>query len=94
MKAYVWRNGQVEFSETVPHGALVIAEGEGKEFIENIQIKCRRAYPHFVDGIRQAQIYLLPGLPEAENDREAFLAMGKFRAWISSLKGVTVPELD
>ena len=71
MKAYVWVTGVVEFGKDTPEGALEIAEGEGQEFIESIKAKCRRAYPAPIDGVRQPDIYFIPGVREAESGQEA-----------------------
>lgn len=81
MKAYVWRTGVVEFGENVPEGAIEFAEGKGQKFIEDIQTSCRLAYPTYVDGVRQPDVYLVPGVPEAENGEEAVDAVTAFKRW-------------
>ena len=85
MKAYVWRNGVVEFGENTPETAIELAEGEGQEFVASIQVKCRLGYPTYVDGVEQPDVYLLPGVPEAESGREAIDAVIAFRRWINSV---------
>lgn len=82
MIAYVWRTGLVEFGSPTPDGALKIAEGKGQKFRNSVQVKCRLAHPSYVNGIKQPQQYLLPGVPEAESEKEALEAIEKFRNWI------------
>lgn len=74
--AYVWASGLLGFtSEALPDGALPIARGTGSEWREKIEVLCRLAR----DGSGQ---YFVPGIPEAENQSEAFEALKKFKGWL------------
>jgi len=59
--AYCFRDGVVGFSQmlsTVPEGALIFAEGEGRTFKNTVETRCRLAY--------NGRTYLCPGLPEGD----------------------------
>lgn len=74
--AYCWRNGELGFTDgPLPEGALILDKGTGKEWRERIEIMCRLSY----DG----HTWLVPGIPEADDDIEALVAVRKFIAWIS-----------
>ena len=71
--AYCWRSGKLEFTDnSLPSGALIISKGRGLKWRQKVEVLCRLAY----DGIT----YLVPGVPEAENDEEALQAVYRFRA--------------
>ncbi len=74
--AHVLRNGELKFSTSPTFEGLIIAEGSGKKWRQQIEVLCRLAY----DG----DTYLVPGVPEAENQNDALKAVIKFRhtvAW-------------
>jgi len=69
--AYCFRDGVVGFSQmmsSVPDGAKVFAEGEGRAFKDAVIVKCRRAY--------NGRTHLCPGLPE--DDLRAFIMWHKW----------------
>ncbi len=84
IKAYVWGNGVVEFGHETPEGAIEFANGQGEEFIESIQVRCRIAYPIDEEGKKQPDQWLMPGVPEAENEKEALDAVVRFKRRIEA----------
>ena len=77
MIAFCYASGEIGIAEEVPKGAIGIAKGEPgrlKEFIETVS-------RHAWDG----ETYLVPGIPEAENQAKAYDALRKFTEWL--LKG-------
>jgi len=73
MKAYCYRSGKVEFGEIVPEGALFIAEGNTEVLRAEIEVSARHGY--------EEGVLLVPGVPEADSEEEAFQAFLKWRAW-------------
>lgn len=86
MKAYCWASGEVGFGNQVPEGAIFFAEGEGETFKERIQVLCRLAYPTYKNGVKQRPVWLVPGIPEAENEKEALEALYKFKDWLDTIE--------
>lgn len=86
IKAYVWANGVVDFGNETPEGAIEFANGQGEKFIESIQVLCRLAYPRYEDGKKQSDQWLMPGVPEAQNDEEASDAVVRFKQRIEARK--------
>ena len=76
--AYCYRSGLVEFGETLPKGALLIDKGRGKKWRKGVEVKCRLAY----DG----ETYLVPGVPEAETNKDAYSAYERFCQWLKSCR--------
>lgn len=70
MYAYCYRTGLVCFGEKIPNGAIEIAQGKGKKFINSIKVKCRLAYNN--------KDWIVPGIPEATTSDEAVMALCKF----------------
>ncbi len=64
--AYAWRSGLIEFGRFTPQGALALPTAD--ESI--ISAVARHAY----DG----KTLLVPGVPEAEEERDAIDALGAF----------------
>lgn len=75
MKAFAYRNGEIGFADSIPSGALPII-GPNKKSISRARVEAgaRLAY----DG----KTLLVPGIPEAQSDDEAYEA---FRKWIDWL---------
>lgn len=74
--AYVWANGLLGFTDSAcPEGALPVTRGTGEEWRGKVQVLCRLAR----DGSGQ---YFIPGIPEAENQSEAFEALKRFKGWM------------
>ena len=70
--AWCWRSGEICFGLAIPEGALKI--GKGKRIIDKVQVRARYAYDN--------KTLLVPGIPEAENDKQAFEALKKFIVFI------------
>jgi len=75
---YCYRSGLVEFGELLPKGALLIDKGRGKKWRKGVEVKCRLSY----DG----KTYLVPGVPEAETNKDAYSAYKRFCEWLNSCK--------
>lgn len=75
MKAFCWRNGVIGFGRSTPPGALQIADGP-EEFLRLAVTGCARlAYDNAT--------WLVPGIPEAEDNDAAFDAFIVFRRLIT-----------
>ncbi len=72
MKAFVWRSGQVKVGDVVPDGAIEIAEGDDYALRTAIMAVSTRAYDE--------RSYMVPGIPEAEDDDAAMEALLAFQA--------------
>jgi len=77
--AYCNASGVIGFAEgktpSVPDGALVIATGD-KSTMGAIRACARLAYDN--------KTYLVPGVPEAENQSDGIDALMKWRDWMKS----------
>ncbi|AWD90835.1 host nuclease inhibitor [Burkholderia phage vB_BmuP_KL4] len=60
MKAFAWQSGLIEFASAVPSGALLIADGPGKELRRVIGVWARHS--------RSNDELLVPGVPEADTE--------------------------
>jgi hypothetical protein len=69
--AYCYRPGRIRFGQRCPKGAIVIATGPRRLLREAIEPLARLAY----DG----RSLLVPGVPEADDERAAALALALFR---------------
>lgn len=78
MVAYCWASGLIEFSESVPHGAIKIAHGP-KAFLE-VAVKTRARHGR---GESEGK-FLVPGVPEAPNQRAAGEALKVYLDWASN----------
>ncbi len=74
MIAYCWAGGVIGFGRKVPAGALEIARGPAKPLRKWIDVMARHAY----DG----KTLLVPGIPEAPDERAALKALHQFIKWI------------
>ena len=72
MRLYAYASGQLEMGPTLPDGALPVARGRKAE-MQKIQQRGRLAY----DG----ETWLVPGIPEAEDQLEGLKALQRFIAW-------------
>lgn len=72
MKAYCYRTGVIEFGRYVPKGTLEIASG--RALLKNVRVRAR----HAKDG----ETLLVPGIPEASNDVEAYAALKRFKEFV------------
>ena len=72
--AFCWRDGKIGFASRLPKGAMLLFRGPSEKLRDLLSTKSRHAY----DGVT----LLVPGVPEAENEGEAFKAVCRFRAWV------------
>ena len=72
--AYCWRSGRIEFGQDVPEGALPLITGEENHIRKLVDVRARHAY--------EQGVLLVPGIPEAANDEEAYKALSRFKAWL------------
>lgn len=71
--AYAYRSGEIGFGRSVPKNAIPIGKG-GREFTAKVRVRARLAYDN--------KTWLVPGIPEAANDTEAFAALKKFKEFV------------
>lgn len=74
--AYAWASGLIEFGTTYPDGALPIYSGEEAPLREAVMISARHS--------RINDDMLVPGIPEAVNQREALDALINFSDYIKA----------
>ena len=75
--AYCWRDGTIDVAEgsEEPEGSLVITTSvlSVEALCEVVQGKARHGY--------KPGVYLVPGVPEAETDKDAADAVIRWRDW-------------
>lgn len=77
MKAYCYRTGHIIFtSGKVPDGALHIGTAPARVLREKVGMLARHSYPTKRGG--KDSVLLVPGIPEAKNETEAFAAFEQF----------------
>lgn len=79
MKAFCFRSGQIGFARRLPRGAICLADYPADQacFARSaISALARHAY----DG----ETLLVPGLPEASGEAEAFAALEHFQERVTS----------
>jgi len=78
--AHCYRTGKIVFMTTDKHpDTLTLCSGYGEEFINRVSVLARLAYDN--------ETLLVPGVPEAADDEEAYQAVDKFREYYHSDKG-------
>ncbi|NNN24355.1 host nuclease inhibitor protein [Pseudomonas nitroreducens] len=77
--AYCWASGLIQFGLEVPEGAIGIARGEDAAVRENIEVTARLAYDN--------ESLLVPGVPEAPNQRDGLLAVARYIQWLGERNG-------
>lgn len=70
-RAFAWRSGIIEFGRRVPNGALPVDHGTERSVRRRVEPLARHAY--------QKGVLLVPGVPEAQSDEEAFEAWQRFK---------------
>lgn len=70
-RAFAWRSGIIEFGRRIPNGALPVDHGTERSVHRRVEPLARHAY----DG----KTLLVPGVPEAVSDAEAFDAWQRFK---------------
>lgn len=75
-----WRSGKAEVRAKVRKGAVSVITGRKTELVELLAVHGRHAY----DGVT----FLVPGVPEAANEREALQALRRWQDTLGrSLRG-------
>lgn len=69
--AYAWRSGRLEFGAEVPQDALAVAQYADEDERGSIENYCRRGH--------EPDVLLVPGIPEARTEVDAFTALFDFR---------------
>lgn len=75
MKVYACRTGAIEFGRYVPAGAIMVAKGKARQVRGLCEVLARHAY----DG----KTLLVPGIPEAQSNKEAGDALALFIAEVA-----------
>lgn len=75
MHAYCYRSGEIEFGDTVPKGAISVLEGDEALVRERVSARARLAYDN--------KTLLVPGVPEANNEKEARYALFRFLEFVA-----------
>lgn len=78
---WVWAGGRIEFGSVCPDGALPMMSGDVKQMKELVEATARLAYP---SATEQADVWLVPGVPEAADQFEAYTALMKWLHWIAT----------
>ncbi len=73
--AYCWRNGKIQIGRKTPEKALCVGRGPYRALRRLVDVRARLAYDN--------KTRLVPGIPEAENDEEAFEAAVQFKRNLS-----------
>lgn len=77
MVAYCWNSGLIEFGESVPDGAIKIAHGPKADLKCYVEVLARQGRGYSAGKL------LVPGIPEANDQRAAGDALAAFLAWAS-----------
>lgn len=85
--AYCFASGLIKFGQSVPKGALVIAHGRDDIVRGLIDATARHGYKtRKVRGrltkIPGTDCLLVPGVPEAPSQDEAYTALRRYATWI------------
>ena len=67
--SWAWASGLIEFGDVLPDGALPILEGDEKAVRELVEVRARISYSNEP---------LVPGIPEATTQDEAYDALIRF----------------
>jgi len=87
IRAFCYATGLIEFGTRVPKGALIIARGPEKQLRDYIETMARHGYrTRFVRGRRTkvpgSDTLLVPGVPEAVDQRAGLDALHQWMKWI------------
>ena len=77
--AYCWAGGLIQFGPSVPDGAIGIARGEEAKVRDVIEATARHA--------KDNERLLVPGVPEAANEREGLAALARYIQWLGKRNG-------
>ncbi|QLG90909.1 host nuclease inhibitor protein [Pseudomonas yamanorum] len=73
--AYCFASGHIEFGVTLPEGAIALAQGEEKMVRDILTGNARVSR-------QDNETLFVPGVPEAENQREGIAAVARFIQWL------------
>jgi hypothetical protein len=76
LKPFVYRNGVIVFHKHMPPGTLPITHKEHPHLRSIVDVLARHGRPEFVQSRR---LMLVPGIPEAPNDKAAVAALLRFK---------------
>lgn len=82
MKAYCYPSGLVELGRTTPEGAIEIAQGPSKPMRELMERSLRHGHH---DNL------LLPGMPEAANEKDKLEALEQYLEWMANRALIAPP---
>jgi hypothetical protein len=90
MYAYCWASGLIQFGRTVPPGSLKIAHGPVKPLQETIGVLARHG-----KGDSAGKL-LVPGVPDAPDDRAKADALAAWLAWCAERRyaGITFSRME
>lgn len=74
MIAFCYASGEIGIAESAPKGTISFAKGEKDHLIRFIDAVSRHAW----DGVT----YLVPGIPEAQTESQAYDALRDFIFWL------------
>lgn len=74
--AYCFASGHIDFGVTLPEGAIALATGEEKTVREIITGSARLSR-------HDNETLFVPGVPEAENQRDGITAVANFIQWLA-----------
>lgn len=74
--AYCFASGHIDFGVTLPEGAIALATGEEHTVREIITGNARLSR-------HDNETLFVPGVPEAENQREGITAVARFIQWLA-----------
>lgn len=99
IRAYCFPSGLIDFGNSIPKGAKIIARGPERELRDFIEAKARHGYrTKLINGrptkIPGSDTLLVPGVPEAPNQHAGLPALHAWMKWISigAPKGVRVHQ--
>jgi hypothetical protein len=78
MMAYCDATGVIRFHTAVPEGSIEIARGPNKALRELMCATARHGY--------KKGVLLVPGVPEAVNQKQGCEALAQFCAWLAKSK--------
>lgn len=77
--AWTWASGLIEWGDEAPEGSIVIAKGPKSSIKAVLEVVARHGH--------ERGVLLVPGVPEAENQRAGVEALDKWLAWCSKGNG-------
>jgi len=72
-RAYCFSDGIIFYGYDTPQGAIEVVRGDQRQVRERLDVVCRHGWT--------PGVLLVPGVPEASDQREAADVLAKFLAW-------------